>query len=61
KPCAGEPHARIEVAGAGNGASCAAAPAPDPTRLENLQDWNYDGTSIHMNDSISSHQWTNLP
>jgi hypothetical protein len=30
-------------------------------RLENLQNWNYDGTSINMNDSISSHQWTNLP
>jgi hypothetical protein len=31
KPCAGEPHARIEAAGTGNGASHATAPVPDPT------------------------------
>src|SRR5690606_40661348 len=31
KPCAGEPHARSEAAGTGNGASPATAPVPEPT------------------------------
>ncbi|GAA3737393.1 hypothetical protein [Salinactinospora qingdaonensis] len=29
--------------------------------ISNLRNFTYDGTNQHMNDSISSHRWVNLP
>ncbi len=55
EPCAGEPHARIEVAAGGNQASrastCRAAQAPlaDPTKTQGcLRGWVPSGVTVRI-------------